>query len=74
VIAQADGVPYGGLYPPSNWLPGQFIEDQRNFELPPETVRLAIGLYHPETHQRLPARDGAGNPLPADSFEVTVSP
>lgn len=74
VVAQADGAPYGGLYPPSKWLPGQFIEDHRDFNFPPETVHLAIGLYHPETHQRLPAQDGAGSRLPADSFEVTVSP
>jgi hypothetical protein len=74
IIDQADGVPYDGLYPPSHWLPGQFVEDQRTFRLPPDTVRLAIGLYHPETHQRLPARDAAGNPLEEDSFVIPVTP
>ena len=73
LLAQADGVPFNGLYPLSNWLPGQFIEDTRQLTLPAETTTLAIGIYDPATAQRLPATDTGGKQLPNDSFIFTVT-
>jgi hypothetical protein len=73
LIAQFDGAPYNGLYPLSNWLPQQVIKDIRLLDLPAPPASLAIGIYDPAGGQRLPAA-GAGQPLPNDSFILTVSP
>jgi hypothetical protein len=77
ILAQADGVPYNGLYPLRNWQPGQVITDTRPLaSLLPETARLkttTIGLYDPATGQRLPAADASGQTLPDDSFMIPIS-
>ncbi len=72
LLAQADGVPFDGLYPLPNWRPGQLIPDERSLTLPAEAAAIAIGLYDPATGQRLPAVDVAGHPLSDDSFTVEV--
>jgi hypothetical protein len=71
-LSQVDGVPYGGLYPLSHWLPGQLIKDVRPLDLHGQASQIAIGVYDPTTDQRLPAVDAAGQPLLNDSFLVPV--
>jgi hypothetical protein len=73
LLSQADGVPYGGLYPLSHWLPGQLIEDIRPLEQQGQASQIAIGVYEPATGQRLPALDPQGQPFPNDSFLVPVT-
>ena len=72
LLNQADGVPYDGLYPLSYWQPGQLVADSRLLELSGQARTLAIGVYDPAIGQRLPALDGGGQPLPNDSFFLTV--
>jgi hypothetical protein len=72
-IGQADGAPYEGLYPLSHWLPGQLIVDSRTLDLGQQPATVIIGVYDPATGQRLPALDGAGQPLPDNSFILTVT-
>jgi hypothetical protein len=78
LLGQADGVPYAGLYPLSNWQPGQIIMDRRVLTpLPPDRTALAmiaIGIYDPVTGERLAATDAAGNALPEASYLLPVSP
>ncbi|RME75148.1 MAG: hypothetical protein D6784_08520, partial [Chloroflexi bacterium] len=69
LLAQADGVPFGGLYPPANWRVGQVIPDIRQLpETDPPAAAIAVGIYEPDTGARLPAVDASGTPLPNNSY------
>ncbi|MBE7552995.1 MAG: hypothetical protein HS126_18135 [Anaerolineales bacterium] len=78
LLAQADGVPYAGLYPLPNWQPGQIITDQRPLTPllpnPADLAAVAVGVYNPVSGERLPAFDAAGQPLPDNSFVLRVKP
>lgn len=78
LLAQADSVPYAGLYPLSNWQPGQIITDMRPLATllpnPANLASIAVGIYNPVTGERLPAADAAGQPLPNNSFVLRVKP
>lgn len=53
LIAQRDTAPANGLAPTRLWAAGQVITDAHAFTLPPGSYQLAVGLYQPETGQRL---------------------
>jgi hypothetical protein len=57
IIAQADGQPALWTQPTSTWQPNEIIIDRHGLWLPPNTsagnYHLLIGLYHPETGERL---------------------
>lgn len=78
LLAQADGVPYAGLYPLTNWQPGQVIVDSRPVASfvpnPADLAAIAIGIYDPATGERLPATAAGGQPLPDNSFILWVKP
>ena len=62
-VAQADGQPvWFGPRPFSAWAPGQAGADRRNLEAPAAlkagVYTLLIGLYSPQTGQRLPLAAG----------------
>jgi hypothetical protein len=65
-VAQADGVPVCWNYPTDLWRPGQIIADQHAIRIPPDilpaTYPLQVGLYLPDTFERLDILDVAGNP------------
>jgi hypothetical protein len=65
-IAQADGIPACWRYPTDLWRPGQIIADQHAIlippDIPPGLYPLQVGLYLPDTFERLDVLDGAGNP------------
>ena len=71
-MGQVDGVPYSGLYPPSHWLPGQIITDERPIENKESLHTIAIGIYDPTTGERLAATDANGNSASAPQ-NVTVT-
>lgn len=70
VIAQADGVPYDGLYPLARWRPGQLIIDPRP-RPSVEAARVAVGVYSLADGTRLPAHDG-NTRLPNDSYIIPL--
>jgi hypothetical protein len=78
LLAQADGVPYAGLYPLPHWRPGQVITDTRSLGalLPggSQLKAIAIGIYDPATGERLVTIDAAGNNLPNNSFILPAAP
>ncbi|GIK36696.1 MAG: hypothetical protein BroJett011_05290 [Chloroflexota bacterium] len=78
LLAQADGAPYAGLYPLSNWQPGQIITDKRPLSPllsnPADLAAIAVGIYNPVSGERLPAADAASQPLPDNSFILRVKP
>ena len=64
--AQSDGIPVCWTYPTDTWRPGQIIADQHAISIstdtPPGEYPLEIGLYLPDTFERLDVLDEAGNP------------
>ncbi|MBX3055129.1 MAG: hypothetical protein KF770_01535 [Anaerolineae bacterium] len=57
IIAQSDGEPANWARPTTGWLPGEYITDPHTLALPAErpsgNLVLRIGLYDPQTGQRL---------------------
>jgi hypothetical protein len=69
VAAQRDAQPRAGNYPTSLWEPGEYIEDDYAFDLPPGTYTFAAGLYLPETGERLTG-PGASDAIPLAPVQV----
>lgn len=67
VIAQYDGPLAGGLWPAGWWQSGLLIDESRAVELPisfdPARHTITIGLYWPDTGERLPVLDARGRLL-----------
>jgi 4-amino-4-deoxy-L-arabinose transferase-like glycosyltransferase len=67
IIAQYDGPLAGGLWPGAWWQPGLSVDEQLAVELPipfdPAQHQVTIGLYWPETGERLPVLDARGRPV-----------
>jgi hypothetical protein len=67
-LAGHDDRPMGGRYTTLAWLPGQLVPDEHPIALPAELsaglYRLRVGLYRPETGDRLPVADSQGQELP----------
>ena len=70
LLAQYDTFPCAWACPTSEWEAGQRIHDGAELQLwnlPAGQYRIALGWYHVDTHERLPATDADGNPI-ADSY------
>jgi len=64
-LAGADSPPVNGYYPTSLWRAGDVIDDAHTLllpaDLPPGDYQIAVGLYDPQSGQRLQRRDGSGD-------------
>jgi 4-amino-4-deoxy-L-arabinose transferase-like glycosyltransferase len=62
IRGQDDAPPGGGFYPTSFWTPGETAVDHHPLSLPADSpagiYRLRVGLYRPETGERLPTAAG----------------
>lgn len=68
ILAQSDTIPVAGLRPTTGWLPGEFVTDLHDLNIPADqVVRLRIGLYDPLTGIRLKLPDGS------DAILITLS-
>lgn len=69
VKAQQDQPPFNGVWPASQWQPGQLLADRYELELDesiaPGEYLLLAGLYNPATGERVPPVDGPAGPAPA---------
>lgn len=67
VRAQHDAQPGGGALITTTWAPGEYVRDAHRLELPADLpagrYRLIAGMYLPDSGQRLPVFDPAGQPL-----------
>jgi hypothetical protein len=73
VVAQHDGPPRGGRYPTDKWAPGETILDPHTVDgsaLAPGRYRVLVGMYLPDSGQRLPVEAGLG--VSATSDEVLL--
>jgi hypothetical protein len=62
LVAQHDSVPVNELRPTWGWQPGEQIMDNHGLWVPAgvsEPLRLAVGLYDPESNTRLTLPDGS---------------
>ncbi len=70
IVAQVDSVPVSGRRPTTGWLPGEVIADRYAMALPGDLpagpYRLAVGLYHSESGERLKTGEGGEIVLLAD--------
>ncbi len=62
VYSQHDSAPDNGHYPTALWQPGEVVVETVTLpmpiERPPGSYSLHLGLYHPDTGQRLPLLTG----------------
>lgn len=75
LIAQADGYPLGGASPMRLWQAGERWLDVRYIALPDEAAlnnaRVVVGVYFPQSGQRMSAMDAAGQRVPDDAVGIT---
>jgi hypothetical protein len=73
IVAQHDGQPQGNAYPTSVWDVDEVLADEHPLSLPPDLpagdYQLRVGLYLPETGERLPV-EGSGDSLELGPVEV----
>lgn len=64
ILTQDDAEPALGQHPTTSWLPDEYISDSHPLTLPDDRpargYSLEIGLYEPQTGQRLPFIDDRG--------------
>ncbi|MBE9472029.1 MAG: hypothetical protein IMY75_08000, partial [Chloroflexi bacterium] len=67
IVAQYDGMPRDWTYPTSWWDKDEIITDTITLDtsgLSPGHYEVAVGMYNPDTLERLPVVDQAGTSLP----------
>ncbi len=67
IVAQYDGMPRDWTYPTSWWDKDEIITDTITLDtsgLSPGHYEVAVGMYNPDTLERLPVVDQAGTALP----------
>jgi hypothetical protein len=71
LAAQFDNPPAAGAYPTSLWDPGEIIADERWLsDLAPGRYTLQVGLYRPDTGERLPVEGRVDGVVRLMEFEV----
>jgi hypothetical protein len=66
LVTQLDGVPRNWSYPTNVWDAGEYVSDRLSLPLSDtssgDSYRVEIGVYHPDTRERLVAKDEEGVP------------
>jgi len=74
LVAQQDSAPVYETYPTDRWKVGQYILDEHLIPIdaatPPGRYWLKVGMYSPESGERLVAHDQAGHPVPDQSLSL----
>lgn len=77
IWGQHDAPPGGGFFPTSFWLPGDHVADEHDIALrddaPPGTYELVIGLYRPDTGERLSVEPASSGSVADRLMLTTVS-
>ncbi len=67
IWAQRDAPPDGGGYPTGRWAAGEVVADPVLIPLPAEaplgSLDVVVGMYRPDTGERLPVLNGRGQPV-----------
>lgn len=71
---QHDGPPVGGDFPTNDWPAGMIVRDRHTLTFhpaaPPADYALLIGMYDPQTGERVPVTDHPDKALPLCRFSV----
>lgn len=62
ILAQSDGEPAAWTRPTTGWLTGEIVLDEHELDLtnvPARSYRLNVGLYDPQSGERVPLAGGA---------------
>lgn len=77
LVAQDDKVPYGGVYPPDRWWPGEIVDDDYAIGIPPDAQPgeyvVQVGMYDWQTGERLTLFSDSGEPLPNNQLRLDQS-
>jgi hypothetical protein len=74
-VVQDDAAPRRWMYPTTEWTRNEVVEDTILLPLdgvPQGQYDLVLGLYAPETGERLPAFSAQGNRYPDDAVPLTT--
>lgn len=73
LAAANDGPPVNGFYPTSYWEIGEYIRDEHPWQaaLPPGRYQVQLGLYRPDTGERLPTNNELRDRIIVGQIEVT---
>lgn len=67
IWAQRDAPPDNGAYPTSGWMAGEIVADPVRVpvpsDLPDGPFEIMLGMYRPDSGQRLPILDEQGQPI-----------
>ncbi len=74
VLAQSDAMPRDWSYPTSWWAAGEVVSETVVLEAAAGGTTFGVGWYDPQSLERLPAVDAAGNPLPGDVVRFAAAP
>jgi hypothetical protein len=65
ILAQRDAIPVNGARPTPTWIPGEYISDSYDLQVPrdapPGKYLLEVGLFDPVTGARLPTSASASS-------------
>ena len=73
LAGQLDVVPRDWSYPTNVWHTGEYVSDRLSLPLSgisPGRYRIEVGVYHPDTGERLPATSTDGLPFPNNSIPL----
>ena len=77
LIAQNDGPPREGYWPTSHWQPGEAVDSLNRIPLPrplaPGDYTLLIGMYNPQTGERLAVHEIDGPDLPDRALPLPLT-
>lgn len=76
LVTQSDSAAYDGLYPVTDWLPGEVVRDARTLVVPAgaEVKDLRVGLYDPVTLQRAPVSGENGLVVVDQALQIPLAP
>ena len=64
---QHDSEPASGLRPTNTWQAGETVQDNHGIQVlagtPPGEYQIEVGMYHPDSGERLAITDAGGQPL-----------
>ncbi len=76
LVSSHDSRPRDGRFPTNTWRSGDLIQDNHPLQLdaglPDGVYQLNVGLYLPETGERLPVQTAEGGDIPAQSLTLTT--
>ena len=74
LVAQGDGYPLQGLFPPRQWQPGDIVRDIRHITLPEDMLgqsyTVVLGWYDTSSGERLSAFDEQNQRVPQDAVQI----